>query len=51
MIDDKILKELQNIKKLLILLLKKHEATNVEIGKVLGVYESNIRRILSEKKK
>lgn len=51
MSDDKILKELESIKKLIILLLKKHEATNVEIGEVLGLTEGAIRNILSGNKK
>jgi predicted ArsR family transcriptional regulator len=41
------LKELRTIKKLLVLLLTKNEATNVEIAKTLGVDESVVRRILS----
>lgn len=41
------LKELRTIKKLLILLLTKNGATNVEIAKILGVDESVVRRMLN----
>lgn len=41
------LKELRTIKKLLVLLLSKNKATNVEIAKTLGVDESAVRRMLN----
>jgi hypothetical protein len=41
------LKELRTIKKLLMLLLLKSDATNVEIAKTLGVDESAIRHMLN----
>jgi predicted transcriptional regulator len=40
------IKELRAIKKLLVLLLTKNKATNVEIAKVLGVDESAVRKML-----
>lgn len=48
--NEEILKELKDIKKLLMLLLSKNKATNVEIGKVLGVTEGAVRQHLSKSK-
>jgi hypothetical protein len=48
---DAMLKELVAIKKLLILVASKLEATSEDIGKVLDVDGSSIRHVLAEKKK
>lgn len=48
--EQQTLKELQFIKKLLVLLLIKSGATSEEIGSALGVDSSTIRHMLSSKK-
>lgn len=48
---DAILKELIDIKKLLILYASKSGATSDDIGKVLGVSGSAVRNILAGKRK
>jgi Mn-dependent DtxR family transcriptional regulator len=40
------LKELRNIKKLLVLWLSKNKVTNVEMARSLGVNESAVRKML-----
>ena len=45
----KELKELQDIKKLLILLLQANKVTQPEIAKTLGISDRRIRQLLSPK--
>lgn len=46
---ESVLKELQSIKKLLVLLLIKSGADSAEIGRALGVDSSSIRHMFSMK--
>jgi predicted transcriptional regulator len=48
--NEKLLAELIAIKKLLILIASKLEATQPEIGKALGINERTVRKILKKKK-
>jgi NADH/NAD ratio-sensing transcriptional regulator Rex len=48
--EEQLLKELQSIKRLLILLLIKSGATSEEIGRAVGIDSSVIRRMFPMKK-
>ncbi len=49
--NDTVAQDLNDIKKLLILLLLKREVTQIEISNALGVDNSVISRMMSAKKK